>query len=107
MLDALNLAAFTVTLASVVVSALMFVNWSEYDYQDGNIYKKCFIFCIVLAVIGRAGMIFLPSKTTAYKMLVASYITPDNINSNGQFTQDTFKDFLEGIVETARRIKNL
>lgn len=61
----------------------------------------------IVAVILTLVSIFIPTSNTAYRMLVASYVTPENINSTVQFTQETFKILMNGIVETALRLKVL
>ena len=61
----------------------------------------------IAAVIFALICLFVPSNNTAYKMLVASYVTPDNINSTVQFTQEAFKTLMDGIVETAQRLQGL
>lgn len=61
----------------------------------------------IIAVIFTFVCLIVPNPSTAYKMLVASYVTPDNINSTVQFTQEAFKTLMDGIVETAQRLQGL
>lgn len=61
----------------------------------------------ITAIIFALICLFVPSNDTAYKMLVASHVTPDNINSTVQFTQEAFKTLMDGIVETAQRLQGL
>lgn len=49
--------------------------------------------------------LFIPSTQNCYKMLLASYITPNNIEAGAQITKETLQTILDMIVETAIKIK--
>lgn len=50
--------------------------------------------------------LFVPSTQNCYKMLLASYVTPDNIEAGAQITKETLQTILDMIVETAIKIRN-
>lgn len=49
--------------------------------------------------------LFVPSTQNCYKMLLASYITPNNIEAGAQITKETVQTILDMIVETVIKIK--
>lgn len=77
---------------------------------------------ISMLVVCGLGMIFIPDQDTVYKMIIASYITPDNINAVvdstgalvdrgvsyiGEISKSGLQTLMQSIVETARELKNL
>ena len=40
-----------------------------------------------------------------YKMLIASYVTPENLDLGVNFTKETFEYFLNQIVDAINRVK--
>lgn len=66
--------------------------------------KKLFItscICLFIIVLN----LFIPTRDTMYKMLVVSYITPDNLDLGVNFTKETFEYFLNQIVEAINKIR--
>lgn len=110
----IDLCELVKVVAGVIALAFTGAMWStyveikSYNTKEENavwVYRtKCFG---IAAVIFTLIALLVPSTNTAYKMLVASYVTPDNINSTVQFTQEAFKTLMDGIVETAQRLQGL
>ena len=48
---------------------------------------------------------FIPTRETMYKMLIASYVTPENLDLGVNFTKETFEYFLSQIVEAINKVK--
>lgn len=63
--------------------------------------KKYLLFGVGMIIIGA----LIPSKETCYKMLVANYITPDNITTGVEISKETIEYILQKIAETAKAIK--
>lgn len=64
--------------------------------QDDKYTKRCFIVgCISLVIC-----LFLPSKDTCYKMLIASQVTTENIEN----AKETVKDVADYIIEATKNI---
>lgn len=57
--------------------------------------------CLFIIVLN----LFIPTRDTMYKMLVVSYITPDNLDLGVNFTKETFEYFLNQIVEAINKIR--
>ena len=62
------------------------------DYIDGETertLKKIKRISVVVFIVSILALIFVPNSYTAYKMLGASYLTPDNVNQ----VVDTIKGY--------------
>lgn len=47
----------------------------------------------------------IPSQETMYKMLIASYITPNNIEQTSEFVGDKLDSMVDKITDSAIKIK--
>ena len=56
---------------------------------------------IIVGVISMVGYIFIPTKETMYKMLAASYITQENIESVGE----SIDKIADKLVEKINQVK--
>ena len=72
---------------------------------SGNAQRQQFwkCLCIASAVVSIMAL-FLPDKTTAYKMFLATYITPDNIRTGTEITKEVLEQFLNIIVDAINKI---
>lgn len=97
---------------AVIFAALTIFCAAEYmDIKDGNSEEdkqltrkffhasKRFLICFVLTFIL---VIFVPSKDTCVEMLVASYVTPDNIDAGVEKT----KEMVDYIVEKIKEVQD-
>lgn len=96
-------------IGAVIFAALTIFCAAEYmDMKDGNsdedkqmtkdFYRssKRFLICFVLTLIL---VVFVPSKDTCVEMLVASYVTPDNIDAGVEKTKESIDYIVEKIKE--------
>lgn len=108
MLDKVRFCFVIILISSALSSGLCVCSWGiEHNFEKDSTYRTPSIVSLVALFISSIGALVAPSTDTAYKMLVASYVTPDNINSTVQFTQEAFKTLMDGIVETAQRLQGL
>ena len=120
----LGLAGFLIVLTQdVVVSYNDGAGWKErIDPAKQKLKTRLLYTTGIISFIGFVGMILIPSQDTAYKMLIASYITPDNLNAVvdgtgalvdrgvsyiGEISKSGLQTLMQSIVETARELKNL
>lgn len=120
----LGLTVFLVVLTQyVVVSYDDDAGWKErIDPAKQKLRTRLLYTTGIISFIGLVGIILIPSQDTAYKMLIASYITPDNINAVvdgtgalvdrgvsyiGEISKSGLQTLMQSIVETARELKNL
>lgn len=94
-----------VTLTALFIS-LVIITTSLIAYGTGEMLKPVFKkICILMGAIisfSVIGMIFIPSKDTMYKMLVASQVTEENIDK----AQDVIKSTADYIIESIQRVNN-
>ena len=73
--------------------------------EEAKKYRKKLLtasyICLFIIVLN----LFIPTRDTMYKMLVVSYITPDNLGLGVNFTKETFEYFLNQIVEAINKIR--
>lgn len=120
----LGLAGFLVVLIQdITVSYNDGAGWKErIDPAKQKLKTRLLYTTGIISFIGFVGMVLIPSQDTAYKMLIASYITPDNINAVvdgtgalvdrgvsyiGEISKSGLQTLMQSIVETARELKNL
>lgn len=60
----------------------------------------CIAFCVFLF-----GCIFIPTKTTYYQMVVAHYVTYENLDKVKELTKDSINYILDKIIETAKKAR--
>ena len=66
------------------------------EYRNVKLAKRVFIVCCISIII----CLFLPSKDTCYKMLIASQVTTENIEN----AKETVKDVADYIIEATKNI---
>ena len=88
--DTLKWAFGIFAIIAIIVSFLM------YDDTKVKLAKRFFIASCISLVI----CLFLPSKDTCYKMLIASQVTTENIEN----AKETVKDVADYIIEATKNI---
>ena len=80
--------------------ALVIIGWvliyTEMDGEIPCICKKIAVVYLSIFVFSAAISIFIPSKETMYQMLIASYVTPNNV----EYIKNEVKDSAYGIVDS-------
>ena len=80
----------------------LFVTWMHYlDMQElPDWFKlKNTVFLVIPLMIG----LLIPTENTVYKMLIASYTTPNNI----EYVKETGKDLVDYIIEKASELERV
>ena len=97
-----DLQSLAILLAGVFLIALMiiFLLWTyygdigvEFEYVKKGKHKIIIFF----EVISILGIIFIPSKETIYAMVVAKYVTPNNIEMVGGSVKNSIDYIFEKI----------
>lgn len=65
------------------------------EWFKSKTFRKVMTLSIIMLIIG----VLIPAEETAYKMLIASLITPDNIEATGGAVQDII-DYIINSVDT-------
>lgn len=95
-----HVLAFLSTASSLLFVGLYIAESHEDEENQINfkIYVKYSLICLVVSSIL---MILIPTKSVLYQMLVASYVTPDNI----QIVQNNTVQFIQQVVDALKEVK--
>ena len=105
-----NLLAGVATSFAVVASVICLVNEVDAYGDDDNKYtvrlclkiiKYSLIYAVILGVIAS----LIPSKEVATAMVVANYITPDNLQGTNDVIKSNLQDYVNIIVEAINKVK--
>ena len=94
-----------VGLVFCIVSFIAMLVEEELETHTGKIIKKLCKFCTIITSIFGLLSIFIPSKETLMTMIVAKYVTPDNITAVGGTIEESVSSIATEIirvVEAAR-----
>lgn len=86
-------AIIVVSVLAIIAGGCMLCVYLTLRYIDEKEYPKMLKYGISLMIVFAVIVCVIPNEQTVYKMLLAHYATPDNIN-----------DVVELIVDGARRI---
>ncbi len=104
-----SLAGLAISFA-VVASVICLVNEvAVYEDDDRRyttrlcikIIKYSLIYAVILGVIAS----LIPSKEVATAMVVANYITPDNLQGTNDVIKSNLQDYVNIIVEAVNRVR--
>ena len=105
-----NLLAGIAISFAVVATTIYLVNEIDaYGYDDDKqdtvrlcrkIIKYSIIYAVILGVIAS----LIPSKEVATAMVVANYITPDNLQGTNDVIKSNLQDYVNIIVEAINRV---
>lgn len=103
-LDAINNFIF-ITLAFVVlVSSVMYVI-DEYAREAINKNKSSVVLVLMAFTVSLLIAVLVPTKDTMYKMLIASYVTTDNIQLVNDAIKVNLQDYLNMLGETVKNLR--
>ena len=87
-----------VGLVFCVVSFIAILVEEELETHTGKIIKKLCKFCTIITSIFGLLSIFTPSKETLMTMIVAKYVTPDNITAVGGTIEESVSSIATEII---------
>lgn len=98
MIDNICVLALVVGSLTGLFCVFLFLEVRPFDEKENKIFKRAVILCCASILFAA----LLPSKEVLCQMLVASYITPDNIELVG----DAGQSIVDYIVESIGEILN-
>lgn len=102
-LDVINNFVFVV-LAFIVLSAgVMFID--DYTREIFEPHKGKMIALFIAFAVSALIMVLIPTKDTMYKMLIASYVTTDNIQIVNDAIKTNLQDYLNMLGETVKNMR--
>lgn len=99
-----------VIIVSAIVSISMFILFLTVNagtYDDDKIEensKKARLFLKVGVICGLL-LVFIPRPCTLYKMVVANYVTPANIQATGEFADKTMDKVIDKITNAIQKFE--
>ena len=87
-----------VGLVFCVVSFIAILVEEELETHTGKIIKKLCKFCTIITSIFGLLSIFIPSKETLMTMIVAKYVTPNNITAVGGTIEESVSSIATEII---------
>ena len=87
-----------VGLVFCIVSFIAILVEEELETHTGKIIKKLCKFCTIITSIFGLLSIFTPSKETLMTMIVAKYVTPDNITAVGGTIEESISSIATDII---------
>lgn len=103
-LDAINQIVFFIL--AMLVCFLVFLYFVEDEAREKIQDNKSKVILLFMVFIG-SGLIavFVPTKDAMYKMLIASYVTTDNIQMVNDAIKTNLQDYLNMLGETVKNMK--
>ena len=108
MLGTMNVVSSMGIIVSTVAFVFMicFAYSTDTNQDDRESAKKNLWKPAVTVVILLITVIALPTRETAYKMLMASYVTPNNIHAVGKEANETVGALLDNITNHMKELKD-
>ena len=103
-LDVINNFVFVV-LAFMVLSAGVMYIIDDYTREIFEPHKGKMIALFVAFAVSALITVLIPTKDTMYKMLIASYVTTDNIQIVNDAIKGNLQDYLNMLGETVKNLR--
>ena len=102
-LDVFNQGVFILT--SAILFVLVVVYSESVKYGDEKKLKKYIYICGFVWLISLIICVFVPTKDAMYKMLLAHYVTTDNIQIVNDAIKGNLQDYLNMLGETVKNMR--
>lgn len=102
-LDVLNQGVFVIS--SIITFMLIVVYPEAVTNGDDKIVKKYTCISGVVWLLSLIICVFVPTKDAMYKMLIASYVTTDNIQIVNEAVKINLQDYLNMLGEAVKNMK--
>lgn len=103
-LDVINNFVFVV-LAFMVLSAGVMYIIDDYTREIVEPHKGKVIALFIAFAVSALITVLIPTKDTMYKMLIASYVTTDNIQIVNDAIKTNLQDYLNMLGETVKNMR--
>lgn len=107
-LDKSTVLPLYIILAGILVTAFIVITGAVKDCTMEQLSKDLTNWSILIMVLfSITGLvsIFIPSKDTMYKMLIAKQVTPHNLQVTGETVDKALDKVAEKIIKVAKEIK--
>ena len=104
-----SLIAAAISFAVAAALVYLFIGTEEFGDDDTQhalqLCLKIFTYSLVCAVIFGVIVKLIPSTEVATAMVVANYITPDNLHGTNDVIKSNLQDYVNIIVEAINKVK--
>ena len=102
-LDVFNQAVFIIS--SIITVVLVVIYPEAVKNGDDKEVKKYARICGFIWLLSLIICVFIPTKDAMYKMLIASYVTTDNIQTVNDAIKTNLQDYLNMLGETVKNMR--
>lgn len=103
-LDVINNIIFVVLAFITLVTGVMYII-DDYAREELKPHKGKMIALFAAFLISGVVAVLVPTKDTMYKMLIASYVTTDNIQIVNDAIKVNLQDYLNMLGETVKNLR--
>lgn len=103
-LDVINNLIFVVLGFIVLVTGVMYII-DDYAKEELKPHKGKIIALFIAFIISALIAVLVPTKDAMYKMLIASYVTTDNIQIVNEAIKTNLQDYLNMLGETVKNMR--
>ena len=103
-LDVINNIIFIVLTFITFVTGVMYII-DDYTQEQLKPHKGKIIALFAVFLISGMIAVLVPTKDTMYKMLIASYVTTDNIQIVNEAVKTNLQDYLNMLGETVKNMR--
>lgn len=103
-LDMINNIILIVLAAVVFVVGMSYI-FEEHTREELNQHKGKIIALFVAFVVSGMIAVLVPTKDAMYKMLIASYVTTDNVQMVNEAIKTNLQDYLNMLGETVKNMR--
>lgn len=102
-LDVFNQGVFI--MASIIMVMLVMFYRESFKYDEDKNFKKYIFICGFVWLLSFVICVFVPTKDAMYKMLLAHYVTTDNIQMVNDAIKGNLQDYLNMLGETVKNLR--
>lgn len=103
-LDVINNIIFIVLMFITLVACVMYII-DDYAREQLKLHKGKIIALFAAFLISGMIAVLVPTKDAMYKMLIASYVTTDNIQIVNEAIKTNLQDYLNMLGETVKNMR--
>ena len=103
-LDVINNIIFIMLMSITIVTGVMYII-DDYAREQLKPHKGKIIALFVAFLISGMIAVLVPTKDAMYKMLIASYVTTDNIQIVNEAIKTNLQDYLNMLGETVKNMR--
>lgn len=103
-LDVINNLVFVVLASIMLITGVMYII-DEYAREQLEPHKGKVIALFVAFLISSMIAVLVPTKDAMYKMLIASYVTTDNVQMVNEAIKTNLQDYLNMLGEAVKNMR--